>query len=192
MQIIAATVWNGRISAIFETASELLVAEAQAGTIQRLLQTNVQDASVPVRIRHLAETGANVLICGAICDMYAAMIEARGITVVPFLSGPAQDVLQAYVSGRSGLAGYGMPGCPGRRRNRFRNVETKETLMRTIVMPNQNGTGPDGKGPKTGRNGRRCSSNGKKDNNRNTGAGRGRGGRGRGGSRNAGGKGPEG
>jgi hypothetical protein len=126
--------------------------------------------------------------------MYAAMIEAHGITIVPFLSGPAQDVVQACVSGRRGLTGYDMPGCRRRNRNRFRSAATKETAVRTQGMPNQDGTGSAGKDAGRGRNGGGRASGGRasggRRQGRNAGACRGGGRRGKGGSRRGGGQGP--
>jgi predicted Fe-Mo cluster-binding NifX family protein len=67
-----------------------------------------------VRVRRLKETGADLLICGAISNMIGNLIEAEGICIIPWVSGGVEEVLDAFAHEDLTDARYRMPGCRGR------------------------------------------------------------------------------
>ncbi|MBN2244781.1 MAG: hypothetical protein JW755_02945, partial [Candidatus Aminicenantes bacterium] len=71
----------------------------------------VKSESPYLRAEMLNRLGANILVCGGISAFYANLIEARGIKIIPFISGDIKDVLDAYVSGDIYKKEYRMPGC---------------------------------------------------------------------------------
>ncbi len=63
----------------------------------------------------MPEHNVDILVCGAISNVYARMIEAQGIELIAFISGEFLDVFNAYLNGTI-TVNYSMPGCRRRRR----------------------------------------------------------------------------
>jgi predicted Fe-Mo cluster-binding NifX family protein len=141
---VALTVWEGRISPLFDAARELLVAEIEdKGVIHNRRHEPIMP-QWPLRVvERLVEQGVTVLICGAISEVPAGMMEAAGIELVAFVAGPVDDVLGALAKGRPIIPTFSMPGCgcpkcprpKGRRRNNLaegpgsRKLSTKNSVQ---------------------------------------------------------------
>lgn len=52
-----------------------------------------------------------LVICGAVSEQPAAMLEAAGIRLLPFVAGDVRQVLERYVQGRALDSEFRMPGC---------------------------------------------------------------------------------
>ncbi len=59
----------------------------------------------------LSELGIEVLICGAISQNDAFLIEAANIRLIPFIAGDADRILELYAGGRPIIPRFLMPGC---------------------------------------------------------------------------------
>lgn len=122
---IALPIWESRISPVFDTAGSLLVVEVSDTEEVGRTEERLNEPFPPQRAARLVQLGVDVLICGAISRPLLCMVTGYGIQVVPFVSGDADEILSAYLSGR--LRGpdfppqFRMPGCGvGRRRFRRR------------------------------------------------------------------------
>ena len=110
---VAVTVWEDRISPVFDASRRLLIAEIE--------NARVTDQSYvffdPGRPGNLAKTLAMldvpVLICGAVSQTPATTIVAGGITLIPFIAGEVDRVLEVYAKGNSLEPTFVMPGCHG-------------------------------------------------------------------------------
>jgi predicted Fe-Mo cluster-binding NifX family protein len=110
---IAIPTWNGRVSPVFDTASRLLVAEAgERGEYSRF-ETDISEHFLPSKVMRLTGLGIDTLICGAISRSLADMVTTAGISLVPWISGMVEDVLQAFLSETLFDLRYAMPGSPG-------------------------------------------------------------------------------
>lgn len=108
---IALTVWENRVSPLFDSASEILIADIQgSGTIKKRLEPFEYESAF-LRAARLDDLGVDVLICGGISNFYANLVEARRIKIVPFATGPVDEVLEAFMSGNIYKKDYRMPGC---------------------------------------------------------------------------------
>lgn len=117
---VAIAVWNDRVSPVFDTSSRLLLVDVEQETEQVRRTVEVGTDSFPTqRARRLAELGVNVLICGAISRMLAGFVSAAGVIVIPWVSGPVEGVLRAYLMKRLSDSRWRMPGCRGRWRHRY-------------------------------------------------------------------------
>lgn len=171
---VALTAWEDRISPVFDSARILLIAEINNGQIlNRRFETFIPAmfSRLPERMNEL---GIDVLICGAISQIPARIVETCGVRLIPFVSGQVEDVLISYANGAQIVPAFSMPGC-GRRhgqetgRKGFLNRQ-KEVRM----MPRGDRTGPRGEGAGSGKGRGGCSPG---QDGRGTGQGRGRGGR---------------
>lgn len=167
---VALTVWGDRISPVFDAARTILIAEIQDGEIV----DRRNEAFLPEMSCRLAgmlnNLGIDVLICGAISQLPAGIIENSGIKLIPFVVGNVEKVLGSYVNGAQIVPAFSMPGCGwrhGRKKGRAVFINRQKEVM---GMPRGDGTGPQGNGAATGK-GRSVS---------NTGKGGGRPGKGRG------------
>jgi len=109
---LAVPIWNERVSPVFDTASWLLLVEVERGA--EAGRQIVDMAMVPFptqRARRLTDLHVNVLICGAISRPQASFVSAAGIEVIPWVAGPVEDVLRAYLAGRISKPCWRMPGC---------------------------------------------------------------------------------
>lgn len=96
---VAITVWDNRISPVFDSAETLLIARSRESEIvdrqTRLFQAGMFDRFVQL----LSGLDVQVLICGALCAGPACILEAQGVNVISFMAGDAEEILDHYVQG---------------------------------------------------------------------------------------------
>jgi len=148
--ITALTIWENLISPVFDSSHTLLVAQIENNKItNRHLEPF--NPSLP---SHLADRldaiGVEILICGAISQLPADIIEAMGIKLIPFISGNADEVLENLVKDQPIVPEFLMPGC--RLKNNKAYLKGKQQTRRKQKkgvnhIPQGDGTGPKGKGP---------------------------------------------
>jgi predicted Fe-Mo cluster-binding NifX family protein len=122
---VAMTVWEDRISPVFDSARNLLVADIENG---ETVKTSVEALHTEPALRRpakLFDLGVCVLICGAISEPLAGMIEGYGIRLFPFITGSAARVLDAYLKGALVQPVFHMPGCGGSRRPEVRGQRSE-------------------------------------------------------------------
>jgi predicted Fe-Mo cluster-binding NifX family protein len=108
---VALTVWENRVSPLFDSASVLLIADIEGRVITKKHLEPFACESPFSRAARLDDLGVNVLICGGISDFYANLVEARRIKIIPFAAGAVYEVLKAYMTGNVYGKNYRMPGC---------------------------------------------------------------------------------
>lgn len=107
---IAVPIWNGNVSPVFDTASKLLIINNKLDEIERFeIYLGEQDISKRCLLIHGLEV--NVLICGAISRPFSMLLISTGVKIISGISGPAEDVLNAYLHGSLSNSKYIMPGC---------------------------------------------------------------------------------
>ena len=114
---IAIPVWNGFVSSVFDFAHQLLVVDVQDRQETNRSQIQLEQQPGPQRVAKLVDLGVDVLLCGAISWPLASVLAASNIEAIPFVSGPVDEVLDAYLNGRLAEPRFLQPGCwPGARR----------------------------------------------------------------------------
>ncbi|MBE0584779.1 MAG: NifB/NifX family molybdenum-iron cluster-binding protein [Desulfofustis sp.] len=107
---IAMTVWGNRVSPVFDSAQTILLAEIKDQTVI-WEQREFIAGQIPTRLaRMLVDKGIDTLICGAISEQPAGIIEASGIKLISFVSGNAAKLLEACATGTLNDE-FKMPGC---------------------------------------------------------------------------------
>jgi predicted Fe-Mo cluster-binding NifX family protein len=108
---IAVTVWGHRVSPVFDSARTLLIAEIEGTTLVATSHLTF-DPERPLELLQMLRTQqVALIICGAVSEGPAAMIEAAGVELIPFIAGDARVVLDHYLRGRPFGAEFRMPGC---------------------------------------------------------------------------------
>jgi len=111
------SVWDRRVSPVFESCSQLLVAETGRWPFEcRVFCSFAPGEPEQNRAFRAMDTGAQTLICGAVSSLYLNMIAASSMEVIPFVTGEVNDILWAYSQNRLNRERFGLPGCRQRRR----------------------------------------------------------------------------
>jgi len=108
---VGLTVWENRVSPLFDAACMLLIADIEGHGVSKKRFEPFECKSPYLRAARLDDLGVKVLICGGISEFYANLIEARGIKIVSFAAGAVDEILEAYITGNIYRKDYRMPGC---------------------------------------------------------------------------------
>jgi predicted Fe-Mo cluster-binding NifX family protein len=117
---VAFATWNDRIAPVFDVTRRLHVVDTVGSRMVRESEESLDDEAPAGRAARLATLGIDALVCGAISRRQEALIEAYGLTVVPFVTGDLRDVVEAWRAGKLGREAFAMPGCEGGRGHGFR------------------------------------------------------------------------
>jgi predicted Fe-Mo cluster-binding NifX family protein len=108
---IAVTIWNNRVSPVFDVAGKVLLFNTADKNICSERQLLLPDTCVAAKVLSLTGAGTDILVCGAISrDAHQFALNA-GIKVYPFIAGDVMEVLQACLTDRLIEGGFEMPGC---------------------------------------------------------------------------------
>lgn len=110
---VAITVWGNRISPVFDSAQTVLLAELLDKQVVHKRLEFIPLLAPESLARKVAALNPDALICGAISEQPARIIEHAGIRLLPFISGKADRVLHAYAQTFE-IDNYRMPGCRSR------------------------------------------------------------------------------
>ena len=117
---VALTVWENRISPLFDCARTLLIVDTTDQTAIGRYFEPFHCESPSSRAAKLSDLKVQVLICGAVSDVFANMIEAHGIRIIPFVAGDVDEVIDAYLKGAIFSSKFQMPGCGTERGNGYK------------------------------------------------------------------------
>ena len=115
---VGLAVWNGWISPVFDSARHLLVVEVGSDGETGRQGFDLEPMPLHQRAARVHALGVDVLLCGAVSRPLAEMLGGPGIHLMPFLSGEAETVLQAFLAGELPAPRFMMPGCGRGRRGR--------------------------------------------------------------------------
>ncbi|MFO7963687.1 MAG: NifB/NifX family molybdenum-iron cluster-binding protein [Desulfobacterales bacterium] len=108
---VALTVWENRISPVFDSARTLLIAEIKDKKIVKRDYERLNPELPTTYVGRMTDSGISALICGAISQVPAGIIESAGIKLIPFVSGDVEDILAHYSKGMPISPKFSMPGC---------------------------------------------------------------------------------
>lgn len=110
---IAVTIWEERISPVFDASRQLLIVEIENARIGDRSLLVFDPGQPSALIRTLAAMDVRILICGAVSQGPAAIINTANITLIPFITGQVDRVLETVAKGDSLVPAFLMPGCQG-------------------------------------------------------------------------------
>jgi len=113
---IAIPEWQGRVSPVLDASQHLKIFEIEAECATPVEDIACNDETLSRRVLRLSQTGAKILICGAVSNPLQAAITAAGIEVIPQTCGNVGDVAEAYAKGLLTVETFLMPGCGHRNR----------------------------------------------------------------------------
>lgn len=160
MAVVGITIWNGRVSPVFESAGRILKVDIEngreaarsehdlpafpgqrhtLGRFDRIYLNAFSGNCAFKRVEKLRELELDFLVCGAISECVARLVESTGIMVVGWISGEVEDVIKGVINDRIYDPGFLMPGCGGRGRRRRRSLNGRGRGMgRNRGKPEEN------------------------------------------------------
>ena len=92
-------------------AVRLIVVDFEDGVPAERSEFSIRESGGESRAVLLQELGVSKLICGAISNQTARIIERCGIELMPWFVGEIDEVIDAYCTGSLDSDGFIMPGC---------------------------------------------------------------------------------
>jgi predicted Fe-Mo cluster-binding NifX family protein len=109
---VAMPIRNGRIAPVLDTARHLLLVDVAQGEERDRRETTLPpDPFLTKRPGALRNLKIDVLICGGISRLLARAVSRERLTVISWVAGSVESVLEAYLTGRLLVAPRAMPGC---------------------------------------------------------------------------------
>ena len=122
---IAVPDWKGRVSPVFDVARQVVVVDLDSGRESRRTTQSLAQTLLPLKADELAREGVHVLLCGGISAPLLRMLQARGVQVIPGISGNVDQVLQGYLAGHLTDGRFALPGWRGPGGRRYRGGRGK-------------------------------------------------------------------
>ena len=110
----ALTIWDGRVAPVFDVSQTAMILTIENGVISARHTANIEAPTASLKVDRLIELGVRTLICGAVSEPLREELTARNVTVLGFVAGTIESVLEAYVAGALPSPAFCMPGCVGR------------------------------------------------------------------------------
>lgn len=114
----ALSIWEGRISPVFDVSRQALVLTIENGVATSRREESIEAQTPAAKIERLLSLGIGTLICGAISQPLHHELTARGVKVIAFIAGEIEAVVSSLLAGKLPSETLAMPGC--RRQQRFR------------------------------------------------------------------------
>ena len=108
---VAVPVWGHFVSTVFDFCDRLLIVNIESGRIKDRTTARFAEDTIAAKAVRLRKIGVQTLLCGAISRPLERMLVASEIVVIPFLSGTADEILQAYLTGNLLDGRFALPGC---------------------------------------------------------------------------------
>jgi predicted Fe-Mo cluster-binding NifX family protein len=120
MENLGITIWNDLVSPLFDASCTIRVMTGTAD--ERLL--DIKTKSLKEKAACCRENGIHTLICGAISNIAHGLLVENGVTVLGWIQGPVDDIVEAFIAGEELVPRFAMPGCNQYRRNYCRGTGT--------------------------------------------------------------------
>jgi predicted Fe-Mo cluster-binding NifX family protein len=111
---VALTVWEGRISPVFDVSREAVIVTLEAGRETDRRTERIEAPTDELKVSRLEQLEVDTLVCGAISENLRQALIGRGIEVLGFVAGTLEEVLEALEAGTLPGPALAMPGCGGR------------------------------------------------------------------------------
>jgi len=141
---VALTVWNGRISPVFDVSRKILILDVDHGAVTGKREEPLEGIDPVQKARKLVEWEVRKLICGAISRPLSSLFAAYGIRTIPFIAGDAEEVIEAYLARKLPNRKLAMPGCCGGGQRRLRARSSNDKEEHPMFGKRRGGTGQGG------------------------------------------------
>lgn len=115
---ICIPIWGQIVSPVLDTAVTFLLVDCETHELDRqivCLESRSGGDDHVERVQSLRRWSPDFLICGAISRGLSRLIELEQIVVIPWVTGNADAVVNAFITGQNLPGPFLMPGCPRRK-----------------------------------------------------------------------------
>lgn len=127
---ILLSVNHGEIAPVFDVAGSFILLEIIDGKVLSQTELELSHCCGPARIFSLAETGVEILVCGAISRQLSLIAESCGISVYSFLTGKVKQIIDELGSGKTFCSGkFAMPGCQNQQKRHRRRRKCRSEAI---------------------------------------------------------------
>lgn len=113
------TVWNGRVSPVFDVAKEAVLLEVHNGCITSEKNLAMTCETNMERVEFVLDLQIDAVICGAVSRSVEMSLIEKGVKVHSFISGEIREVIRGLIENSLSGLKFAMPGC-----GRIRRVKT--------------------------------------------------------------------
>ena len=106
----AIPVFLGRVSPVLDTCTRLCLVEAVPGKGIRRRTVPVQGKTLLERAEEIKRSGAEVVICGAVGNVFYNLLKERYVDLICGITGEVGEVIRAYRAGTLSQRRFHMPG----------------------------------------------------------------------------------
>ena len=107
---IAISIWEDKISPVLDTATKLLIVEIENKQENDRCEVHLVSNDIAKRCAFIRRLEIDVLICGAVSNLFSDMLLASDIKIISGISGHVEDILEAYLQGNLIQSRFLMPG----------------------------------------------------------------------------------
>jgi predicted Fe-Mo cluster-binding NifX family protein len=111
---VAIPYWLGRVSPVFDVARDVIIADIENGHEVKRFRKSITHRDPLMRARQLAQSGAEILICGAISKPFEIAMASAGVRVIAHICGAVDEVMLAFINDHLDDGAFWMPGYRGR------------------------------------------------------------------------------
>jgi predicted Fe-Mo cluster-binding NifX family protein len=112
----ALTVWEGRVSPVFDVSREAEILTVEKGELVARYLENIEAPTSTLKVNRLLDLGVDTLVCGAISEPVQRELTTRGVRVLGFVAGEIDEVLRAFLAGSLPAPALSMPGYYGKQK----------------------------------------------------------------------------
>jgi predicted Fe-Mo cluster-binding NifX family protein len=129
---IAIAHWQNRVSPVFDVSDRICLVEIENSKELRRGDVTLMGRDPFSRIKEVSKLGADVLICGAISNIFEEALVKANIRVIGFICGDLDVIVPAFLCGQLTDGRFFMPGWSGgQRRYHFRGGRGKPGIKIT-------------------------------------------------------------
>lgn len=103
-------VFRDRVSPVLDTCHRMALIDPGTRDHREPRTVSCEGVSLAERVRELQRLGVGTVICGALSEALANLLEAGKIRLISGVSGEVREVLEAYLNGRLNDERFRMPG----------------------------------------------------------------------------------
>lgn len=109
-RLVAVPVFLDRVSPVLDTCHRMALIDPGAGDPREPRTVCCEAVSLSERVSELKRLGVGTVICGALSEAFANLLEVGKIRLISGVSGEVREVLEAYLNGRLNDERFRMPG----------------------------------------------------------------------------------
>lgn len=130
-EFIAIPEFQERVSPLLDEARRFVLLEVSEGRVVQRTTVSLNAESAALRIAKLREIGVTVIISGAVSGYLARLISENSLRHYSWVSGPVDEVIEAYLAGKLKLSPECTKPCRGTGRSCGRGIVTSKKNIST-------------------------------------------------------------